>query len=73
MIRHRILEGDTAAFFRDAEHVVGQPRQAVDVREGHSRARVVRWQMSASRLEAGRRRKLLVGLVDRGGIEPPTS
>jgi len=41
-IERRILKGDTAAFFRALEHVIGKPRQAVDV----SRDQVVtfRWQ-----------------------------
>jgi hypothetical protein len=30
-IRKRIMQGDTAAFFRALEHVVGKPRQAMEV------------------------------------------
>jgi hypothetical protein len=30
-IRQRILKGDTAAFFKAVEHVIGKPRQSVDV------------------------------------------
>jgi len=30
-IRDRMLKGDTAAFFRAVEHVIGKPRQSVDV------------------------------------------
>ena len=32
-IRQRILKGDTAAFFKAVEHVIGKPRQAVEVNQ----------------------------------------
>jgi len=41
-IRDRILSGDTGAFFKAVEHVIGKPRQAVELNQD---AEVVfRWQ-----------------------------
>jgi len=41
-IRQRILKGDTAAFFKAVEHVIGKPRQAMEFNQD---AEVVfRWQ-----------------------------
>ena len=41
-VRRRILKGDTAAFFKAVEHVIGKPRQAVELNQD---AEVVfRWQ-----------------------------
>jgi len=31
--RRHILKGDTAAFFKAVEHVIGKPRQAVEVNQ----------------------------------------
>ena len=41
-IRQRILKGDTVAFFRAVEHVIGKPRQAVEVNQNTEL--VFRWQ-----------------------------
>ena len=40
-IEERIKKGDTAAFFRAVEHVIGKPRQAVEL--NHDTEVVFRW------------------------------
>jgi len=54
----RILKGDTAAFFKAAERVIGKPRQALEVNQDHAGKLVICWQRDdiISRLEAGRTR-----------------
>lgn len=54
-VKARVLRGDTIAFFRALEHVIGKPRQAMDVRQD---AEVVyRWRDDlVTRLENGRKR-----------------
>ncbi|HVO12830.1 MAG TPA: hypothetical protein VMX54_18965 [Vicinamibacteria bacterium] len=54
-IEKRILKGDTAAFFKAVEHVIGKPRQATDVNQASTV--VFRWAgEEESRLEDGRKR-----------------
>lgn len=54
-VEARILTGDTIAFFRALEHVVGKPRQAVELSQ--SATVVYRWQDDlTARLENGRKR-----------------
>jgi hypothetical protein len=56
-VQARVLKGDTVAFFRALEHVVGKPRQAVEVNQD---SRVVySWAGELrTRLEDGGRKRL---------------
>jgi hypothetical protein len=54
-LRRRIMEGDTGAFFRAVEHVIGKPRQSVE--QQLSGPLEIRWKDSIlERIEAGRKR-----------------
>lgn len=53
-VRVRILKGDTIAFFRALEHVLGKPRQALEVNQ--DAAITFRWAEVERKLEAGRER-----------------
>jgi hypothetical protein len=54
-IRDRILKGDTSAFFKALEFVIGKPRQTVE--QGLTGPIEIRWKDDlVERLEAGRRR-----------------
>jgi hypothetical protein len=56
-IRKRILQGDTIAFFRALEHVVGKPRQAVALDQTLVGGLTFRWQDDlVTRLGNGRKR-----------------